>query len=102
MSVNILDRRREYATLMSLGLPDRLLIQSIYVELAIEIVLALGLSIPLSIGLAVFFNHQLSASWPSIATYLRVQDFIEIMIPAVIILPLAAVPTGQATGGDSI
>jgi putative ABC transport system permease protein len=92
VTVNILDRRLEYATLQSLGLPGRTLIKSVYIELACEIVLALGLSIPISIGLAAYFNHAMSEAWPTITTYLKLTDFLMVMIPAVIILPLAAVP----------
>lgn len=92
VTVNILDRQREYATLQSLGLPDRTLIGSIAIELAFEVALALLASIPISIGLAAFFNYELSNTWPAIETYLRWQDFLIIMVPAIIILPMAAVP----------
>jgi len=92
VTVNILDRKLEYATLQSLGLPGRTLIKSISIELACEIVLALGVSIPISIGLAAYFNHAISASWPTVTTCLRLRDFLLVMIPAVIILPLAAIP----------
>ncbi|MEN6473631.1 MAG: FtsX-like permease family protein [Syntrophaceae bacterium] len=92
VTVNILDRKLEYATLQSLGLPEKTLIKSIYIELACEIVLALGLSVPISIVLAAYFNYALSEAWPTITTYLKITDFLLVMIPAVIILPLAAVP----------
>jgi len=92
VTVNILDRTHEYATLQSLGLPEKTLISSVFIELACEIVLALTLSIPVSIGLAVSFNHAISASWPTVTTCLRLKDFLLVMVPAVIILPLAAIP----------
>lgn len=92
VTVNILDRQREYATLQSLGLPDKSLIGSIYIELVVEVILALTMSIPISVALAAFFNHEMSAIWPAVETYLRVQDFLLIMLPALIILPLAAIP----------
>lgn len=93
VTVNILDRTLEYATFQSLGLPEKTLVKSVYIELACEIVLALSLSIPVSILLAVYFNHAISASWPTVTTCLKLKDFLLVMIPAVIILPLAAIPS---------
>ena len=92
VTVNVLDRQREYATLQSLGLPDRSMIGSVYLELGVEAVAALLLSIPVSIALVSFLNHQFSALWPAVETYLSARDFLAIMIPAVCLLPLAAVP----------
>jgi len=92
VTVNILDRQREYATLQSIGLPDRSMIGAVPVEMGVEAAAALVLSVPISIALVTFLNHSFSALWPRVETYLTLRDFLTIMTPAVLILPLSAVP----------
>jgi len=92
VTVNILDRQKEYATLQSIGLPDKSMVGSVYIELGVEAVTALVLSVPISIALAWFLNHQFSSIWPAVETYVSAKDFLVVMIPAVCVLPLAAVP----------
>jgi len=92
VTVNLLDRQREYATLQSIGLSDRSMIGSVLIEMGVEAAAALVLSVPISIALVTFLNHNFSALWPQIDTHLALKDFLTIMTPAVLVLPLSAVP----------
>jgi hypothetical protein len=68
------------------------MIASVYIELGIEAAAALLLSVPISIALVDYLNDQFSALWPAVKTYLSLQDFLWIMLPALFVLPLAALP----------
>lgn len=92
MSMNILERENEFATLMSLGYSRPPLAGMVLTEVFVMGVAALALAVPIAFGIAGYMNAELSQVWFKIDTYFKLKDFAMALFVPFLLLPLAAVP----------
>jgi putative ABC transport system permease protein len=93
ISMALLEREHEYATLRSFGYSDASIIRMIMVEVAAEAVMALLLCMPLSFLLAQYLRFEMARAWFDVEFFYRADDFATIILPALLILPFAALPS---------
>ena len=89
---SVLARRYEYVMLRILGFSDRIIGLIISVEVVACGIFAGLLAVPLGYALAVFLVSRLSDAWFMVEATLDVTDVATIMVPALLVLPLAAWP----------
>lgn len=92
MSMNILDREGEFATLMSLGYGRLPLARMVLTEALVMGVVALIIAAPMAVGIAHFMNAELGRVWFHIDTYLKLRDFVITLLAPFMLLPLGAAP----------
>ena len=93
LSMVILEREGEYATLRTYGFSMGDLSRMIYVEVAAEAVLAVAFSLPLSMLLGRYLQHEIARAWFDITFYyFRPHDLLAILLPCLMALPIAAIP----------
>ena len=92
MSMNILEREGEFATLMSLGYGRQPLARMVLTEVFAMGIAALLLAVPIAVGIARYMNAELSHIWFHIDTYVTMKDFEMTLLLPFLLLPLAAVP----------
>ncbi|MDP8249232.1 MAG: ABC transporter permease [Candidatus Tritonobacter lacicola] len=92
MSMNILEREGEFATLMSLGYGRLPLARMVITEVFAMGIAALVLAVPIAVGIARYMNAELSHVWFHIDTYVTLKDFEMTLLLPFLLLPLAAVP----------
>lgn len=92
LSMVILEREGEYATLRTYGFSMPELVRMILVEVAAEAALAVLLSVPLSVLIARYLQYQTGRAWFAITFYyLRPEDVLYVLVPCLLALPLAAI-----------
>ncbi len=92
LTINILERETEYATLGALGYSQPSVARIVLTEVMTEALCALVLSIPISILVSLYLNHEMARAWFQIDLYLNSNDFLTVMIPAFLATPLASIP----------
>ena len=92
MSMNILERESEFATLMSLGYGRMPLARMVLTEICVMGICALVLSVPIAFGIAHYMNAELSKIWFHIDTYVKVKDLALSLLVPFLLLPVAALP----------
>lgn len=88
----VLRRLAEYSTLRTIGFADRTVLKMILFEVAtigaVGTVVAVAAGIAISTGL----NGVLSNAWFQVDTTITLQDMLVVLLPALIFLPLTAIP----------
>ena len=93
VSMALLEREHEYATLRSFGYSDASIVRMILVEVAAEAILATAMSIPLAMLLASYLRYEMARAWFDVQFYYPLADFLSIIVPALCALPFAALPS---------
>lgn len=91
-SFTVAQRSPEYATLRILGLGERQITAMVVAEVLLLGGIAAVLAAPLGYGLAVLLSGRLSTAWITVQVVARWKDVLIIIVPALILLPLAAWP----------
>jgi hypothetical protein len=92
MSMAVLERESEYATLRTYGYDSGDVTKMIAVEVIAEAAIATALSAPLSVALGFYLQHAMAEAWFEVAFNYRLTDFATIMVPGLMALPFAALP----------
>jgi len=92
ITLNILERQAEYATLQTLGFGRRNLAGMILSEVMAQALLALILSIPAGVLISLFLTGRMSEAWFAIDSHFTAAQFIWILVPAFFVMPLSTVP----------
>ena len=92
MSMNILEREGEFATLSSLGYGRPALARMVLTEVFVMGIAALVLAVPVAVGIARYMDAELSQVWFHIDTYVTLKDFERSLLLPFLLLPIAAVP----------
>lgn len=92
LSMAVLEREGEYATLRTFGYSRGDVTKMVYAEMAVEGILALVVCVPLSMLLGVYLQHAMAKAWFKVEFAYRLSDFVGIIGPALLLLPLAALP----------
>jgi putative ABC transport system permease protein len=92
MSMNILERDMEFATLMSLGYGRLPLSGMVLTEVLVMGIAALVIAAPVTVGIAGLMNAELSRVWFNIDTCLRLRDFVTALFVPFMLLPIGAAP----------
>ena len=88
----VLERRGEYAMLRILGLSDGAVGRLILTEVFFLGLLGAFLAIPMGYGIAVYLTGRMSEAWFTVEVVTRWPDLAAVLLPAVLALPLAALP----------
>ncbi len=88
----IFERKREFALLKSLGYGKKSIQKIILSQILVNGSLGGFFSIPVAITTAIFLNHRLSKAWYHIGNYFVVSDFIWLILIAITLMPLMALP----------
>lgn len=92
LTINILERETEYATLGALGYSRPSVSRIVLTEVMTESACALALSIPISVLTAYYLNLEMARAWFKIDLFLNSRDFLTVMVPAFLATPLASLP----------
>jgi putative ABC transport system permease protein len=92
LSMAVLERESEYATLRTFGYSRGDVTKMVYAETAVEAGLALFACIPLGMLLGLYLQHAMAKAWFKVEFVYRLSDFVGVLAPALLLLPLAAVP----------
>jgi putative ABC transport system permease protein len=92
LSMAVLERESEYATLRTFGYSRGDVTKMIYAETAVEAVFAIIACLPLSLILATYLQHAMAKAWFKVDFHYPVADFWGVIGPAMLLLPLAALP----------
>ncbi len=92
ITLNILERESEYATLQTLGFGRGKLVGMVLSEVMVQAVFALALSIPAGVLISLFLTGRMSAAWFAVNTHFTSGQFVWILVPAFFVMPLATLP----------
>lgn len=92
LGYTVLQRKSEYQELRLLGYSNRLITVIIMAEVLALGVAALVLAVPIGAVTAAYLNGRLSAAWFQVDTIITVKDYLTTFIPALVLLPLVALP----------
>ncbi len=93
ISMALLEREHEYATLRSFGYSDASIVRMIMVEVAAEASIATVLCVPLGVLLGMYLRYQMAQAWFEVEFFYHFADFAAIIVPALLALPFAALPS---------
>jgi ABC-type antimicrobial peptide transport system permease subunit len=92
ITLNILEREAEYATLQTLGFGRSHLVGIILSEVMVQAIFALILSIPAAALISLFLTGRMSAAWFTVTNHFTMDAVLWTLVPALLIMPLATVP----------
>lgn len=92
LSMAILEREGEYATLRCFGYSRGDVTKMIYAETAVEALLALLTCVPLGLLLSRYLQHAMAKAWFRVEFHYPLSDYWGVLAPALALLPLAALP----------
>ncbi len=92
LSMAVLEREGEYATLRTFGYTRGDVTKMIYSETAVESVLALVVCVPLGVLLSRYLQFAMAKAWFKVDFLYPLSDFVGVLAPALALLPLAALP----------
>jgi len=92
LTLSVLEREGEFATMEALGFGRRTLRRVLIYEAAIQMVGAVIFAGPLAFAIAVYLNGRMSQVWFEIPTHGRPSDFVTVLLPALLLAPLGALP----------
>lgn len=92
ITINILEREAEYATLQTLGFGRSNLAGMVLSEVMVQAVLSLILSIPAGVLISLFLTGRMSDAWFAINIHFTAGQFLWILIPAFLVMPIATIP----------
>jgi putative ABC transport system permease protein len=92
ITFTIIGRRGEYGMLRIIGHRDRMIAGIVLAEAALMAVGAAALAIPLGHLLGGTLNDRLTDVWFKINTDPAASDFLRVLLPALLLVPLATVP----------
>lgn len=92
MNFSIVGRRGEYGVLRILGFSDHSVSLIMLCETFSIALLAGVVAVPLGYGLGAVLNHRLTDVWFKINTDPALSDFWRVILPALVIIPFAAMP----------
>jgi ABC-type antimicrobial peptide transport system permease subunit len=92
ITLNILEREAEYATLQTLGFGRRHLVGIILSEVMAQATLALILSIPAAALISTFLTGRMSAAWFTVTNNFTLGAVLGTLVPALLVMPLATIP----------
>jgi putative ABC transport system permease protein len=92
ITLNILEREGEYATLQTLGFGRSHLVGIVLSEVMVQAIVALILSIPAAAVISVFLTGRMSDAWFNVANNFTADVVLWTVIPALLVMPLATVP----------
>lgn len=87
-----MEREADFVLLNTLGFSPRTVAAMVRVELGTLGVIGVLLSVPLGIVLAQWLNGILSKAWFQVPTTVATSDVLSIVVPALLLLPLIALP----------
>lgn len=76
----------------AIGFGRRILRRILFSEATVQMAAAVLVAVPVGWLLAIYLNGRMSAIWFETLTYGRVSDFAWVLLPALILSPLGAVP----------
>lgn len=91
-SYGVLRRLPEYATLRTIGFADITVLKMILLEVALIGTLGTLAAVASGIGISIGLNSMLSAAWFQVDTTLRINDLLVVLLPALLLFPLTALP----------
>jgi ABC-type antimicrobial peptide transport system permease subunit len=92
-SQTIMQRRREFGMLAVLGYSDSVIVSIVALEVWLLGAATVALAVPFAWFAASFLTWRLSTAWVAVDTVARAADFVRILGPTLVLLPLAAVPS---------
>ncbi|MGH9391394.1 MAG: ABC transporter permease, partial [Vicinamibacteria bacterium] len=92
ITVTMLDREVEYASLEAIGYGNGSIARIVLTEVFVQGVLAMIASVPLGIAIAYYLNVRMGATWFEIRTILEPRDFIAVLGVSFPSFFLAALP----------
>src|SRR5262249_53317098 len=92
LSMTVLEREAEYATLRSFGFTPLEIVKMVGVEVIGLATFATLLSLPFAYLLTRYLAHQIAVAWFPIPFHYLPIDFVRIIGPTLAFLPLAALP----------
>lgn len=92
LSMAVLERESEYATLRCFGYSRGDVAKMIYAETAVEAVIALLACLPLGVLLSRYLQFAMAKAWFRVEFHYPFADFWGVLAPALALLPLAALP----------
>lgn len=92
LSILLLERDDEYATLRAMGVSGPSLFRMVGIEVGVVTLVATLLSVAVWVGLAAVFRYLMALAWLDAGLRLVPGDFLTVAIPAVVFLLVAAVP----------
>lgn len=92
LTLTVLEREGELATMEAIGFGRRTLRRILFSEATAQMALAVLVAAPLAWLIAVFLNGRMSAIWFETRTFGRPTDFVAVLLPALLFAPLGAVP----------
>jgi ABC-type antimicrobial peptide transport system permease subunit len=93
IAFTIFQRRAEYGMFRILGFDNRTITYMILTEIIVLGAAAALIAVAVSMGLSNYLNERLSAAWFNVNMHTRIRDFLFILIPAMVFLPMAAIPS---------
>jgi putative ABC transport system permease protein len=87
VNLNILEKKGEFATLLSLGYRKAETLKIMFTETGTQLALAIAVSVPLALILAWHFNRKMSEAWFENYFYAKPSDFLFPLLCAIILVP---------------
>jgi putative ABC transport system permease protein len=87
INLNILEKKGEYATLLSLVYRKMETLKIMFTETGTQLALAVLISLPLGLALAWHFNRKMSQAWFQNYFYSKPSDFLFPLVSALILVP---------------
>ena len=92
ITFTIMGRRGEYGMLRIIGYRDRMITGVVLTEAMVMALVAAILAVPLGYVLGATLNDRLTDVWFKINTDPAAIDFLRVLLPALVLVPLAALP----------
>lgn len=92
ITYSILQRVGEYGVLRLLGYTDRRIAMIVIVEVCLLGCVAIVLAVPVGWLVAEYLNSRISEAWFRVETVLTAADYLGILIPGFLLMPLTAAP----------
>ncbi len=98
----VTERTPEYATLRILGFRTGFIRRTIVAEVLLIAILAVILAVPFGYALAQYLTKQAGEAWFTVETIAAPSDFLLIIVPALVVLPLAVYPAMRRVEATSL
>jgi putative ABC transport system permease protein len=92
INLSVLENERDFGTLQALGYGRRMIATAVLTEAFVYAVSAVLLAIPIGAAISIYLNSQMGAAWLSVDNAFPPYEFLVVVGPALLLIPLGCYP----------
>ncbi len=92
INLSMMETKSEFATLKAIGYGERWITRIVFIEAAVYAAGAMLVSVPVGTLVSVYLNRRMGQAWFKVDDFFSPLEFATVLVPALLLVPVAAYP----------